>query len=505
MNGKTNDGTPFNFEDVIQRRRIEDNRVEFKATWDDFIKPAVVKTVCAFANDLLNLNGGYIFLGVEEEAGRPILPPRGLDSLDLDMVQREVYGACQRINPPYQPILFPVEYQGRMVLLIWAPAGDTRPYQAPENLTVKSSPPQWFVRQGPMTVVAKGEALRQLMESAARTPFDDRRNTQARLEDLSPALVRRFLHEIKSDLIDADPPISDYDLYDKLRLTTPVNGHKVPRNVALLFFNLDPDQFFPGARIEVVVFPDDAGGDTLIERVFRGPLPDQIRESLEYLKSYGVEVVQKVADRPEANRFYAYPAAAVEEALVNAVYHRGYDGPPEPIKVYVYPRRIEITSYPGPVAGVKPEQLRPGLPGPTAPARNRRIGEFLKEIKLAEARNTGIPKIQRKLRENGSPEATFDFDDDRTYYRTTLYLHPEYPDSFIKCSPLLTDILRIELGNKMDKMEPNRLQNFLGEARVEFGIFLKQMEQHIASTSRAAIYPNSIVSDVDPGKTSNDQ
>ena len=35
--------------------------------------------------------------------------------------------------------------------------------------------------------------------------------------------------------------------------------------------------------------------------------------------------------------------------------------------------------------------------------RNRRIGEFLKELDLAEGRNTGIGKIVRAMRENGSP------------------------------------------------------------------------------------------------------
>jgi len=34
--------------------------------------------------------------------------------------------------------------------------------------------------------------------------------------------------------------------------------------------------------------------------------------------------------------------------------------------------------------------------------RNRRIGEFLKELKLTEGRCTGIPKIRKALRENGS-------------------------------------------------------------------------------------------------------
>ncbi|MYF93044.1 MAG: transcriptional regulator, partial [Gemmatimonadetes bacterium] len=33
--------------------------------------------------------------------------------------------------------------------------------------------------------------------------------------------------------------------------------------------------------------------------------------------------------------------------------------------------------------------------------RNRRIGEFLKELDLAEARSTGVPKVCRAMRRNG--------------------------------------------------------------------------------------------------------
>jgi ATP-dependent DNA helicase RecG len=417
-------GMPFNLDDLIHRRAIEGNRVEFKATWNHPIESAVVKTVCAFANDLLNLNGGYIVLGVEEEGGRPILPPRGMDDLDLDEVQKEVYGACHRIRPDYQPILFPGDYQGKAILVIWAPGGDTRPYQAAETKGAKS---EYYVRQGPMSVVAKGEFFRQLMESAAKVPFDDRRSLQAKLEDISPTLVRRFLHQVRSDILNADPPFSDYELYRKLRIVLPINAHEVPRNVGLLFFHEDPDQFFSGARIEVVRFWDDAAGDRLQEWIFRGPLPEQILSTLNHLRSFGGgERVWKVKDQAEALRTFAYPFEAVEEALVNAVYHRGYDGPSEAVKVYIYPDRMEIINYPGPVAGVKREQLEAGQPGPIAPARNRRIGEFLKELRLAEARGTGIPKIRRIMKENGSPEPKFEFDDDRTYYRTTLLIHPRH-------------------------------------------------------------------------------
>ena len=60
------------------------------------------------------------------------------------------------------------------------------------------------------------------------------------------------------------------------------------------------------------------------------------------------------------------------------------------------------------------------------PARNRRIGEFLKELRLAEGRGTGLPKIRRGMTENGSPEPEFDYDDGRTYFRVVLPAHPRY-------------------------------------------------------------------------------
>ena len=71
---------------------------------------------------------------------------------------------------------------------------------------------------------------------------------------------------------------------------------------------------------------------------------------------------------------------------------------------------MEIISYPGPVQGIELEHLGAEGNVPPVPARNRRIGEFLKELRLAESRGTGLPKIRRKMQENGSPEPRFDFD-----------------------------------------------------------------------------------------------
>ena len=124
----------------------------------------------------------------------------------------------------------------------------------------------------------------------------------------------------------------------------------------------------------------------------------------------------------EAVRFFNCPYAAVEEILVNAVYHRSYEIR-EPIEVRVLPECMTITSYPGPDRSVSLNDLKTGSLVARR-YRNRRIGEFLKDLHLTEGRGTGIPTVIRAMQENGSPLPTFDTDEGRTYFTATLPVHP---------------------------------------------------------------------------------
>ncbi|MXY62587.1 MAG: hypothetical protein F4Y87_03960 [Synechococcus sp. SB0665_bin_28] len=65
---------PINLEDLLACRGVESQRVEFKAGWDPRTTgPQVLRTICAFANDLQNLNGGYVVMG-DGGAGRAYFP-----------------------------------------------------------------------------------------------------------------------------------------------------------------------------------------------------------------------------------------------------------------------------------------------------------------------------------------------------------------------------------------------------------------------------------------------
>lgn len=54
---------------------------------------------------------------------------------------------------------------------------------------------------------------------------------------------------------------------------------------------------------------------------------------------------------------------------------------------------------------------------------------MFKEIGLSEKQGTGIPKILRELKKNGSPEPEFDMDADRTYLNSIIHIR----DGFKKC------------------------------------------------------------------------
>lgn len=132
----------------------------------------------------------------------------------------------------------------------------------------------------------------------------------------------------------------------------------------------------------------------------------------------------KLPDRAEAERFFNYPYAAIEESLCNAVYHKGYDVR-EPIEVRILPDRIEIVSHPGADRSISEESLRTYRVF-NRRYRNRRIGDFLKEMHLTEGRNTGFRKILNALEHNGSPEPIFETDPERLSFCTTIFIHPQF-------------------------------------------------------------------------------
>lgn len=378
---------PININDLLGGSPVEWERLEFKAGWNPL---AVLHTLCAFANDFHNLGGGYIIIGVAERAGRPVLPPVGLSTSEVDAIQKEVLNlGHSAIQPQYHPILVPEMVEGKRVLVLWAPGGQTRPYKARLALGQNANDWGYFIRKGSSTVRAKGVDEQELLSLAATIPFDDRINQRSQLADLSHELVREFLTEVGSDLAESAGKMALEKLGRQMNIIGGPEEAPFPLNVGLLFFNPQPRRFFPATQIDVVWFPEGAGGDRFEEKTFQGPLSRMVREALDYIRrNYLSETVIKHSDRAEATRVENFPYAAVEEAVVNAIYHRSYEER-EPVEVRISPEELVVLSFPGPDRSIRLADLRRGK-AVSRRYRNRRIGEFLKELDLTEGRATGI-------------------------------------------------------------------------------------------------------------------
>ncbi len=410
---------PIHIPDLFTGTVVEWERLEFKQGWNP---EAALHALCAFANDLHNWGGGYLVIGVAEQNGRPVMPPAGLSPNQLDLIQKEILNVAHRITPAYYPVVEPYVLDGKHILVLWAPGGQNRPYKAPVSLGKDEKRHAYYVRYGSSTVVAKGPLEAELLQLAASIPFDDRMRHDAEVADLSLRLIQGHLQEVRSDLFEGSGSTSFAQLCGLMRIVDGPPENLRPRNVGLLFFTDEPHRFLPGVQIDVVHFPDGKAGE-IRERRFVGPLGHQLRDALAYIQSTFIgERVRKRPDRAEADRFVTFPYAAVEEALANAVYHRGYDVR-EPIEVQVTSTEMTITSYPGPDISIRMDDLNDG--GVVARRyRNRRIGEFLKELRLTEGRGTGVPTIFKAMRDNGSPAARFETDEGRSYFTAVLPIHP---------------------------------------------------------------------------------
>lgn len=425
---------PVNIDDLINAKTVESSRIEFKKGWNPL---DVLRTVCAFANDIEELGGGYIVIGIAEKDGSPILPPEGLDQKELDVIQRDFFKLCKdNITPNIFPAIEIVEFHSKFIIIIWVSTGELRPYFSSVNLG-RNSKMVMHVRHGSITKVADNYQEKQLRQISQFTHFDNRVNKEANIDNLDLGLIQAYLQEIKSNLYNESLKISLEELASKMQIARgPIEDIK-PLNVGLLMFSKNPEKFFEGCKTNLIEFEDETGV-SYTEKSFVGPIHIQIREILSYLKSNVVKQYSvKSPSRSEIDTFFNYPYQALEEAVVNSLYHRCYEEKrPNEIRIYnnIKPnkdqaldsRRIEIRSYPGPLPPIDSQMLSQRS-FTSRNYRNIKLGDWLKNIHLAEKYATGVPTIHQSLEENGSPKPQFWTDDVKSEFLVIFRVHENTP------------------------------------------------------------------------------
>lgn len=396
--------------DLAQLAERENEQTEWKENVADV--DDVVATLCAFANDLQNLGGGYVVCGAREERdahGFPVLVRAGLTSARLKEVENIVLTRCrERVSPPLAPLVEEIDAgdPARRILVFLQPAtGSAHMFRRRDDGA------KHYVRVSRSTLEARNGILRDLLvRKGALEPWDRRPCNAATVNDIDLLSLRDALQRM--GVFTPDRGVDPYlvegvtlsPFVPSLCVSEPLSGVLRPRNYAVLLFGREPQRFIPGAFSIFSAYP---GRDRVspVARRFEipGTLLDQARRLSELLDAEAVTLFDKTdLDSPNAEK---YPRRALQEAMINALAHRDYELA-DPARVTSYRDRVELISPGSLPIGVTLDALRSGAVTPRW--RNQALAWFLSRLQLAQAEGQGIQTIRSTMLATGCPAPIFD-------------------------------------------------------------------------------------------------
>jgi len=403
--------------DLQQLSLRESEQTEWKENVADI--DDVVETLCAFANDLANLGGGYVVCGAREakdEHGFPLLVTTGLTASRLREVEGTVLTRCrERVSPPIVPRVeeLPAATEDRRILVFIQPAtGQAHTFRR-GNQGAKH-----IVRAGRATIEARNGVLRELLvRKGAVEPWDRRPCSTATVNDLDLLALRDALQRMGlfSAALGVEPYLSDEaqlsPFVPSLCFREPLTGTLRPRNFAILLFGRQTQRFIPGAFSLFSVYPGVDRSDSHAKRhELAGNLLDQARRLAGLLDDQAYTVFDKTDTT--APNFVRYPQRALLEAMGNALAHRDYELD-DPTRITVFSDRIEFLSPGSLPLGVDPAAFKEGRSGPKW--RNQALAWFFNRLQLAQAEGQGIPTMFRLMLEEGCPPPVLDAEGGRVF------------------------------------------------------------------------------------------
>lgn len=383
---------------LVQRESV---RVEWKENVAD--EPGVVKTLCAFANDIQQVGGGRVICGLKEdknEFGDPVAIPVGLDEKRFKQIKNKILNICHRqVEPPLTPTVedYPVEDSPDRKLLVFSVTAS----QYAHRYRTKKDGTHYYVRVNDRTQPADGLISKLLEQKKEWPPYLEQTHPDASSDDIDWFALKEFLGRLKLPLSLANYLEADVKFRGDVQslATFPLGGvpRPVPRNFTLLLFGKEPHRFFRGAY---AIFSVYRGKDKTASRSQRfeifGPIPVLIRNIMSKLQLYmGIEI-DKTGDifNHKQNRL-RFSAQAVQEGIVNAFVHRDYHSH-EPVRITVFDDRIEIASPGELYNGLRIEQLRKGSAQPSW--RNPSLAWFMVGLDFAQNEGRGVSIIFNETR-----------------------------------------------------------------------------------------------------------
>lgn len=396
----------------------ENSGVEFKR--DDVLPERFAKEIAA----LLNLEGGYVLLGVEKD--------RTVSGLTRDAEKAEEWVmevARVHLRPPTIPYWETIDCGGgKTVGVVTLPAdAPDKPYKAKRGSAWVTQ-----IRVGTTSRDATDEEEARLYMQSGRLQYDRKPVPGASLDDLD---LRRLTDYFRNIRRQACPDPEDREGWARLLVNTELmaedRGRTMPSVGGLLLFGARPKRFLPHAGISAAAYLGTAKDyNARARQSLQGPLVSLfavrdsdalvsypslartfseesavsesgvIEQTLDFVRR-NIQVQATVDGGGQRQERWDYPMDAVREAVVNAVAHRDYTITVIDIELSLYSDRLEVIS-PGRLPNtVTVDKMRAGYRA----SRNELIKEVLRDYRYIEATGLGVPrKIIEGMRSHNGTE-----------------------------------------------------------------------------------------------------
>jgi len=409
--------------ELIQNR--ENSGVEFKR--DDTTPEKLAKEMAA----LLNLEGGHILLGVEQDG-----TVSGLVR-DPEKVEEWVMQVARsHLRPAAIPFWETLEWdEEKVVGVISLPAdAPDKPYKAKRGSA-------WItqIRVGSTSREATDDEEARLYMQSGRLQYDRKPMPGSRFEDLD---LRRLINYFRDVRRQNCPDEDDHEAWIHLLVNTELmaenRGRAIPSAGGLLLFGRRPKKYLPHSGVSAAAYPGtEKDYDAKARATLRGPavslfsrskepgviypiMPQSfsdhsetveagvIEQAVDFVRRH-IDIKAWIDSGARRQERWDYPLEAVREALVNAVAHRDYTLTVMDVELSIYADRLEIIS-PGRLPNtVTVDKMRAGYRA----SRNELVKEILRDYRYVEATGLGVPRkiVQGMLAHNGTEPELVELDD----------------------------------------------------------------------------------------------
>lgn len=239
--------------------------------------------------------------------------------------------------------------------------------------------------------INKGERQFELEQSSLKYP-----------EDFRESEMTRFAKVIRTRR-EGSPEISDYAIFESMRLGKVRDSKFLPNNVCTWLFARDPQLAFPGAYVHFLRYDgkEEKSGknyNVTKDRIISGTILEIIKDTANVIDANLREWTTR-----RGGKFFTvpeYPRDAWYEMVVNACVHRSYNARTQPIFVKLFDDHFVVENPGGFMPTITPENFfhKP---------RNPFLMLALREFGEVKCISEGTARIRREIKDAHLPEPIF--------------------------------------------------------------------------------------------------